>query len=570
MTGDGYTFDPEAARRVEKGLRQAIAELNELGFDIEAQQGRGFSDLQMTHMESGHPGLQSTFEKFCERWGWGVRGHIQDANGIAKGLGLSAGMYHEQEQYASDTLKNVVSVGMGNPMLTEEQVTSRSWSETLQDNNLSHISNAEYELPSTEELKQPWDQVGDDWSTSPLSPGLGQDTDWQWDGGEAAQQPESGEAEGDGGEELMGLGDISEGINTIVGEGVEWAGDKAADGLEKIGADGAAGAVRDGSEWAADELGAQVGERRLGETDDPKELVHGDAGALKKRAAHLKDFSAAFDRLGTGMRGMDAGSWKGEAGDAFRARFEVQPKFWIRAADACETADKALSTYAETVTWAQGQAKEAIAAFAKAVQASEQAVAAHNAKVDTWNSDNAAGRDPGPKPGPFHDPGEEGLKHARHLLKEARKQRNEAAEDARQALSTALEHAPAEPSVGTELTATFKDGWKRGNLVGTHLLGGLANGAAGAYRLVRRFNVLDPYNLTHPGEYVRNLNMTLRGFRRRPPTRSASRPWSSTRTGATRETRSAASPSTSSGPRAPAASPRPDSKPERRAAPGRG
>src|SRR4051812_4141582 len=131
----------------------------------------------------------------------------------------------------------------------------------------------------------------------------------------------------------MGIGDFFEGAGEKIGEGVSWVGDKGADGLEALGADGAAEKVRDGSEWAADELGAQVAERRLGETDDPKELVHGDAGALKERAQHLSDFAAAFDRLGTGMRGMDAGHWQGKAGDAFRAKFELQPKFWLRASD---------------------------------------------------------------------------------------------------------------------------------------------------------------------------------------------------------------------------------------------
>jgi hypothetical protein len=104
VSGDGYAFDPEAAKKIEKGLNDAIAELNELGFDIQAQMGLGFDDLQLSHMEAGHPGLESTFENFCERWGWGVRNGVQDANTLAAGLGLSAGIYYEQEQYVEGTV----------------------------------------------------------------------------------------------------------------------------------------------------------------------------------------------------------------------------------------------------------------------------------------------------------------------------------------------------------------------------------------------------------------------------------------------------------------------------------
>lgn len=196
MSGDGYAFDPEAAQRVEQGLRAAIAELEEFGFvGYDAQLGRGFSDLEMSHTESGHAGLQGAFDTFTERWGWGVRGAIQEANDIAAALGLSAGLYHEQEQYVSDTLKVTVSSVVDNPAMTEEQMTERSWDETFED-TWSTYTNPEYELPSTDELGEPWDQVGQDWSTSPLSPGVGQDTDWQWDGGPAAQDAGEGDATG--------------------------------------------------------------------------------------------------------------------------------------------------------------------------------------------------------------------------------------------------------------------------------------------------------------------------------------------------------------------------------------
>ncbi|MDI3390770.1 hypothetical protein QIS99_31955, partial [Streptomyces sp. B-S-A8] len=106
----------------------------------------------------------------------------------------------------------------------------------------------------------------------------------------------------------MGLGDAfnavagaaKDGVEAV-GEGVAWAGDKAADGLEHVGLEDAAEGVRDGSEWTADKLGADVAERQLGETEDPKEIIHGDVEKLTERAEHLRDFFKAFDKLGSGL-----------------------------------------------------------------------------------------------------------------------------------------------------------------------------------------------------------------------------------------------------------------------------
>lgn len=186
MTGDGYAFDPEAAKRIERGLNDAIAELNELGFDIESQMGRGFDDLQLSPMDIGHPGLESTFENFCERWGWGVRNGVQDANTLAMGLGLSAGIYHEQEQYAEGTFKIAANAVAGDPTKSEEDVLEGSWGEAV-----NPFHDAGSKPLDMNDLGRPWQQAGEDLSTSPFTPGIGQDTDWQWGG--------TPEDEGDGG-----------------------------------------------------------------------------------------------------------------------------------------------------------------------------------------------------------------------------------------------------------------------------------------------------------------------------------------------------------------------------------
>ncbi|MFJ9410609.1 putative T7SS-secreted protein [Streptomyces sp. NPDC101393] len=307
------------------------------------------------------------------------------------------------------------------------------------------------------------------------------------------------------------------------GEIAEHGSDLAGDALELVGADDAAQSVRKGGADLAGALGAHVNERQLDETDDPKQLIHGEAAKIHESASHLKDFSKAFDRVADGMQkiGSDRG-WSGKAADAFREKFEMHPKQWMHAADACDDASKALKSYAETVTWAQGKAVDAIDKYRKAKDASERAADAHAAAVDTYNSKaggwNAAaklGGDPGPKPqkpADFVDPGTEGREAAQDILKSARSQRNEAAERAFRALTKATAHAPQKPEFTDLASAALKDGATGAAVEATHLAGGALRGASETLKFARTVNPLDPYNLTHPWKFAANVSTTLMGL----------------------------------------------------------
>ncbi|MEV5490491.1 putative T7SS-secreted protein [Streptomyces bobili] len=325
----------------------------------------------------------------------------------------------------------------------------------------------------------------------------------------------------------MGIvGDIADGLNSglkagedlfdegkkKLGEGVDYVTDKAGDGLDHVGLHDAADAVEDfGDELAAD-LGAMPGEQQLGETEEANELVHGNPARIRESAKHLKDFQAAFDKVGTGMKKIDSSGWKGEGGSAFREKFGVHPAKWLHAADACESAAGALDSYAETVTWAQGQAKEAIELYKQGKKASVQAAEAYNTKVDAYNAKIKADQDPGPQPGPFRDPGIDDIRAAREKLAQARKQRNSAATDAQTQVKAALAHAPAEPPPLDRLGDNLTDGYQALNTELTHVIGGALKGTAGLLNFVRGLNPLDPYNLTHPAAYLQNVSMTLSGL----------------------------------------------------------
>lgn len=151
---------------------------------------------------------------------------------------------------------------------------------------------------------------------------------------------------------LDGIGDGLEGLyedgRKQLGTVVDNEAHAVGYGLNLVGLHDAAQAVDNWGDSVADSLGAQIGEKQLGESDDPKDLVHGDA--------------------------------------------------------------KALSDFSHTVTWAQGQAKQAVDAYNTAKKSHEQARNAYNASVTSYNAalkswSEAAKASPNPGPGPT-DPGD--------------------------------------------------------------------------------------------------------------------------------------------------------------------
>lgn len=125
------------------------------------------------------------------------------------------------------------------------------------------------------------------------------------------------------------LGDISDGLNSglkvgkdlydggkkLVGEGIDKGTDIVGGGLDMVGAHDWADKVEHYGDKAASALGATPGEQELGESDDPTDLVHGNAKDIQATAKHLKDFHTAFEKVGQGMRKLDSSQWKGEAAD---------------------------------------------------------------------------------------------------------------------------------------------------------------------------------------------------------------------------------------------------------------
>ncbi|WP_327393180.1 hypothetical protein OG533_31615 [Streptomyces sp. NBC_01186] len=131
---DGVHWNKESLDLIEKGLKGAIGELKESGgSSTSSLQGAGFEELSLSGMEAGHPGLAGAFEDFCEKWEWGVRALVQNANALAQKLGLSAGMSYEEDQYAAGTMKIAANslLVTGNPHASEEDVTKQGWGDIV-------------------------------------------------------------------------------------------------------------------------------------------------------------------------------------------------------------------------------------------------------------------------------------------------------------------------------------------------------------------------------------------------------------------------------------------------------
>lgn len=286
-----------------------------------------------------------------------------------------------------------------------------------------------------------------------------------------------------------------------VGRGIGNVADKAAhvvgDGLDALGLHSAAEAVDGFGDSVADTLGAQVGEARLGQTEDATKLVHGDPGALRAAAGHLAEFGAAFGKTADGLKRIDTAHWTGDAADKFRAGYHQHPTQWSDAAEACTRASAALTAYADVVQWAQGQAAEAIRLYAAAQQQSSQARAAYNAA---------------PQSGPFTDPGAAGAQRAQQVLSDARARRNAEGDRAKAALEAATAKAPAEPRFTDRLLAEGGDLLQEAGDGVVHFYGGIVKGVGGILKFGRSLNPLDPYNVTHPAEYLAGLSGTAAGL----------------------------------------------------------
>jgi YD repeat-containing protein len=311
---------------------------------------------------------------------------------------------------------------------------------------------------------------------------------------------------------------LTSGAQHLAGHVLDDGAHGVGDALSAVGLGGAARTVDRAGDDVANDLGDQIPEKQLGQTTDPAELIHGDQGALTKAAGKLKAFSAAFGATADGLSGIDTEHWTGQAAAAFRARYAPQPDRWQDASSACGRAAGALLSYAQTVEWAQGQARQAIEVYQQGQQATAtaratyaQQASAYNQAAQVYDSRLASGSSLGTRPtepGSFTDPGEGLRAQAQRILTRARQQRDQAAAQAQSRITAATELAPAEPSFTRRLLGDVSDLYQADQLASVSFADGALQGTADMVKLVRSLNPDDPWNRTHLAEYVGGLSAT--------------------------------------------------------------
>ncbi|MGW7361236.1 hypothetical protein ACWGI0_32615 [Streptomyces sp. NPDC054802] len=152
--------DRHSVQRITHGLRAAVSELREVGTGTGSVLGKGFSDLAMTGMEAGHHGLSVDFEDYAERWEWGVRALVQNANTIAAKLGLAAGLIWEEDQYVQGTFKIAVNAAVGNPHASEDEIVRQNWGDVFTPDYLDPDYSPESFQRAGDEAEQTWKDTG--------------------------------------------------------------------------------------------------------------------------------------------------------------------------------------------------------------------------------------------------------------------------------------------------------------------------------------------------------------------------------------------------------------------------
>lgn len=204
----------------------------------------------------------------------------------------------------------------------------------------------------------------------------------------------------------------------------------------------------------------------LGSTTDPKALVPGSPDGVHATSVSMTAYGDALHEAGDGLKRIDSTEgWDGPAAENFRSAFDGEPGKWLDAGDCFHHAAGALDQYCNTLTWAQGQAAEAIRLFNEA-EAATSAARAEHARASEHAQQQAP---PGAAAAevPFQDPGQAKRQAAQATLDRARSQLATAGETAADTVAQARDKAPENQSwLGDAMDAA-------GNAAGT-----LINGAA--------------------------------------------------------------------------------------------
>jgi hypothetical protein len=238
-----------------------------------------------------------------------------------------------------------------------------------------------------------------------------------------------------------------------------------------------------------------VAPAELGQTNDPKALVPGNAEAIVDKARVLR--ARAEDALSAGhaLKRIDTGAWTGEASARFHETHQTEVPRWMQAGDSLNAAATALDDYAACLSWAQSQAAEAIHLWNQGQAATQQAQVAHEQVVSDSHARTRANAERGDpsvvRPPVFSDPGEAQRQAAREVLDRARQQLGDAGDRTAEVLSGQSTLAPQDSQ--KQATENFYGGiWSSVRGAGESVLEAISDPASTVAAMA--------HNIAHPVE----------------------------------------------------------------------
>lgn len=168
----------------------------------------------------------------------------------------------------------------------------------------------------------------------------------------------------------------------------------------------------------------------LGTTDDPSALVVGSVESVQAVARRLSELATDIEDRRTALSRVRASSWTGVAADAWESRMDEELKRFAKLVDMLEVSATAFTGYASALQSAQDRAREAIEAWDRGEEATEQARQSFNQDVDAYNTAVTSGGPLPPHPGVFIDPGQPQRDDAEQILADAREALDRAGDDA--------------------------------------------------------------------------------------------------------------------------------------------
>ncbi|MQY31464.1 putative T7SS-secreted protein [Nocardia aurantia] len=290
------------------------------------------------------------------------------------------------------------------------------------------------------------------------------------------------------------LGKANDAVTRFEGKAESAPYTAAASVARAFGANGVAAQLDHVADQVADAHGADVAERELGDTDDPRELIHGDPAAIGHVHDLLQQMGDSIEKTGDALRKIDLSDWIGEAARGFHTEFEKQPKLWWTGADAMHKAAGILDTWGHAVAAAQGRAADALAKW-------NQAAAEEFSRKTAWNALSADQR----KSTPLVDTWTAMRHDAREILRGARTDRDAAASTAASGLKAATATAPDTPPLSQRLLDDVDDTYSALNDAGAHFTKGLITSFTGIEQFVRQLDPYETYNMTHPAQYLQGM-----------------------------------------------------------------